>query len=177
MYNTKKKKNASRRLPQNETLTYIRTREECALCGSVVFFKFISFGALSKCQITQHCNFYLVKQRGSLDGHCIMQTCPVGHADSDGVIHTWTIVQWAVSLWGKNCPFDRGKEENNHKKKMNGMHTIDVQGGDYFRYLTVQELFRELTPYCHWCAFHSVLFCTNRSSFIFPGKHLYLPLP
>lgn len=107
----KKKKKASRRLPQNETLTYIRTREECALCGSVVFFKFVSFGALSKCQITQCCNFYLVKQRGSLDGHCIMQTCPVGHVDSDGVLHTRTIVQWAVSLWGKNCPFDGERGE------------------------------------------------------------------
>lgn len=71
---------------------YIRTREECALRGSV-FFSFVSFGALSKCQITQCCNFHLAKQRGSLDRHCIMPTCHVGHVESDGELHTRTIVQ------------------------------------------------------------------------------------
>uniref|UniRef100_A0A2K5R7N3 Uncharacterized protein n=1 Tax=Cebus imitator TaxID=2715852 RepID=A0A2K5R7N3_CEBIM len=60
---------------------------------------------------------------------------------------------------------------------MNGMHTVDERGGDYCRNLTVQELFLELTPLLSLMCIPLCAFLYNHSSFHFPGKHLYLPLP
>lgn len=83
----------------------------------------------------------------------------------------------SFSSWNKSCPLGKGKEMNNHKKKMNGMHAIDNRGGDYSRYLTVQKLFQELTPLLSLMCIPLCAFLYSHSSFIFPGKHLFLPLP
>lgn len=59
---------------------------------------------------------------------------------------------------------------------MSGMHTTDERGGDYSRYLAIQELFRELTPLLSLMCI-PLCFSVQPFYFIFPGKHLYLPLP
>lgn len=82
----------------------------------------------------------------------------------------------SFSPWYQNCPFGKGKGENNHKKKMNGMHTIEERGGEYSRYLTVQELFWELTPLLSLMCI-PLCFSVQPFYLLFPGKHLYLPLP
>uniref|UniRef100_A0A8C5XN35 Uncharacterized protein n=1 Tax=Microcebus murinus TaxID=30608 RepID=A0A8C5XN35_MICMU len=51
---------------------------------------------------------------------------------------------------------------------VNGMHTIDEQGGDYSRNLTVQELFLELTPLLSLMCIPLCAFLYNHSSFNFP---------
>lgn len=65
-------------------------RRMCTMWVCYCFLLDVSFGDLSKCQITQCYNFHLVKQRGS-DRHCIMQTCHVGHVESNDVLHTRTV--------------------------------------------------------------------------------------
>lgn len=74
-----------------------------------------------------------------------MQMCRVGHVDSDGVLHTRPLAsEQYLSLKLETAHVAKGKGRIITGRKY--MDPTDKRGGDYSRYLAVQELFRELTP-------------------------------